>query len=238
MAIRRLRWQGDARAHACADVLSSRIAQWLADWRVGPVEATGVSVSCGVAPAGTCYARGGALAEIAVGDTASTGAWFAGIAATDRHGLARRLMERALDELASRVLPASGPVQSIPPGQRQEFDRRHGALVFVCGSPAGLYITLDVAACDALVPLPPRQDEPLSARASAIGPEAFDCAVMLRIGGATIDEAAALTIGDVLIAGPWRDTQVQLECAGRDLLNGKLQRSGDRLAIELKSSIT
>lgn len=244
MAIRLVRWQGPARSQACGARLTEQLSPWHGEWCAEGDRPVALPGQPALDEAG--YARGGqngqarAWLTSATQDAPSLGAVLVGESQPDSLGMARRLAERAVDDLLARIL-SSTPEGLVALGRADadDFVPRHGALCFdLSGTLSGWQLHLDAAACEALVPTAPPHRQALTDLSAALAPEPMTLEVAIPLGDMPLSESMSLSVGEVLLLGPLLEAEVQLlGRAGQVVAAGTLARSGHGRAIRIEHTL-
>jgi len=133
------------------------------------------------------------------------------------------------DMLAS--LWGEGPHASLtddePPAAWQLEARRGGLLFQLQGMPAGVWIWVNRAWCDANAPEPAGHTAgPLSDRRMAVAQSRLRVSAHIDVGQITLADSLAWSVGDVLLTDLPRLARVELSSNGAHVASGTLGQTG------------
>jgi hypothetical protein len=248
MSARRLRWRGPAQQQRVLDELLKQLAAWHQGWSV---DGEWLSLSAAEAGAGATLGSErlwlratsrGACAWLGLSPStlARVGECLAKVRAGERFDLGERIGRRALQALLGQWLGATGEAPSFDATAPlpEDLQARFGGLRFqLQGREVSAVLIVDAALCDRLAPAATPTLSPLATRAAALGEESVSLEVRLDLGEATLADAHALQIGDVLVSGTRLDSNFDLiHPDARVVAHGRLRRHDRRLAFALQSA--
>ena len=249
MKPRRLRWQSDRRRAALSDRLQLEVTAWLDGWSVAPA-ALGLresqdEVSGAVAGVRWLRAQGNAgtllfAARAAMID--GLGGLLANAAARDDLELGRRVGDRALRDLLTRLAGGATAQAEIADGAAPNVDElqpRFGSCAFVLeGSGFEARLWLDDALCERWLPTASPPQEALAPRDATLKKEMVEFDVVLDLGQGLLSETIGMQVGDVIATGAPIDSLFHLiHPSARRLASGRLFRHGDQRALQLDAAL-
>jgi hypothetical protein len=168
---------------------------------------------------------------------ARAGEHLARVRAGERFDLGERLGRRALQGLLGQWLGADASHDVEPPSP-EDLQVRFGGLRFqLRGENFHADLVVDAALCDRLAPVTSNAQPALVPRAAAQGGESMALQVRLDLGEASLADAHALQVGDVLVSGTRLDSTFELIHPDASVLAlGRLRRHDRRLAFALQSA--
>jgi hypothetical protein len=246
MNARRLRWRGPAQLQRVRDALQKQLDAWHQGWSVDGAWLTLVEAETGATVgAERAWIRAEARDSrvwlgVASAGLARAGEKLARVRAGERFDLGERIGRRALQALLGQWLGAGGDAlsfDSVGPAP-EDLQARFGGMRFqLQGSDFSAVVVIDASLCDRLAPPAPAATQALTARAAALSEECVSLEVRLDLGEATLADAHALRVGDVLVSGTRLESAFELTRPdARVIALGRLRRHDRRLAFALQSA--
>lgn len=181
---------------------------------------------------------------MSLGDTSvgSIGRCLAATTDDQGGGLARRIGEKALSDLAIRIQRRAGcrkPLEPAPAEMPTSVkDARLGAFAFDMSlGPLSWRVAVDRRIADGLVAPGRNRGAPLSPRRDALARVPVSVRAVMDFGSVDLAHLAGLRVGEILVGEHKLEDALQVHLEGQGIVaKGHLRRSGERRAITLASA--
>jgi len=248
----RFGWIGASRRSALRVLLADLVDGWAKAWwlasRIDDIDISDATTAPEYAKRGTPLVASGEEGAVAVdlGDTSigSIGRCLAATTDDQGSGLARRIGEEALSDLAIRIQHRAGCRKPLKLAQAEVptsvKDARLGSFVFdVSLGPLSWRVAIDSRIADRFVAPGKSRGVPLSPRRDALERVPVNVRAVIDFGSMDLAHLADLCVGEVLVGEHKLEDALQVHLEGQGVVaKGYLRRLGEQRAVTLGSANT